>query len=239
MTRRPRIAIADIGGGLIERCLKREYAECIERAGAVPEWILGSDDVDDAERLALTRDGFLFPGGSDIDPTLYGQKPSPRCGRLNSRRDRVEPRLLMEALRARKPIFGICRGFQLLDVAMGGTLCQDIETDLPTVANRHFRATRIRGTAHAVAVMEGSLLSRCVGSGKLAVNSVHHQAIATIPDSLLPSAMSDDGVIEGLEAKDYPFALGVQWHPELLAGRRPVQQEIFNAFVRAARETMA
>jgi putative glutamine amidotransferase len=239
MAERPRIAIAETGGGFVERCLKGDYYAAVARAGAAPEWVSPSQDADAAHRVVAAYDGFLFPGGSDIDPGLYGQRPSPRCGKPNPLRDRIEPLLLAAALRAKKPVLGICRGCQLINVALGGTLCQDIGADLPGSARRHFRALRLRGTAHSVTIAGGSLLERCIGADRLDVNSIHHQAIATLPDRLAPIAFGEDGIIEGLESRDYPFLLGVQWHPELLAGSRPAQQAIFDAFVKAAGECRA
>jgi putative glutamine amidotransferase len=234
MTRHPRVAIAETGDSLIERCLKNDYAASVERAGGAPAWIRGVHDADAALLLADECDGFVFPGGSDIDPALYGQKPSPRCGKPDPERDRSEPLLLEAALRAGKPVLGICRGFHLINIAMGGTLHQDLGTELPASARRHFRATRIRGTAHAVEISAGSLLERCVGTRRLEVNSVHHQAVARIADSLTPTAFGDDGIVEALESSGYPFLLGVQWHPELLAPRRSAQQALFDALVEAA-----
>jgi len=239
MLERPRIAIAEIGYDFVSRCLKRYYRESVERAGARPEWIRGPADGDTLRRISRSYDGFLFPGGSDIDPSLYGESPSPRCGKLNRERDLFEPWLLRAALEARKPVLGICRGFQLINVVMGGALRQDLKADLPEAAPRHLRLTKMKGTAHSVAVREGSLLSRCVGVGNLDVNSLHHQAARSIPDTLVPSAISEDGIVEGLESTEYSFLLGVQWHPELLSERRPLQQEIFNAFVRACRGASA
>lgn len=232
MSKRPKVAISDIGDGFLDRLLKRKYAECVERAGAEPKWVSGSD-AGSPERLAREYDGFLFPGGADLDPALYGERASRRCGRPDPRRDGFEPELCRAALGTEKPVLGICRGFQMIAVVLGGSLYQDIKTDFPGAAWNHARMLRPFGTAHTVTVAEGSLLGRCVGAGPLDVNSLHHQAVASIPEALVSTALSGDGVVEGLEAKDLPFLLAVQWHPELLAAGSPRQRSIFDAFVRA------
>jgi len=231
MSRNPRIAIADIGGGFLNRLLKRTYAGCVERAGAQAVWI--GEGTESPERLVRAYEGFLFPGGADLNPAFYGQRPTPLCGRPDSRRDRFEPALLRAAIGANKPVLGICRGFQLIAVVLGGSLYQDIGADFPGASRNHARLSRAFGIAHSVRVAECGLLASCVGAGPLGVNSLHHQAVDSIPQELLPSAVSGDGVVEGLEARDGRFLLAVQWHPELLAARYPRQQGLFETFVRA------
>jgi len=229
--------MAEIGYDFVGRRLKRYYWDSVERAGAFPEWIRGPADERAIPRICGSYDGFLFTGGSDVDPSLYGEAPLPGCGKLNPERDLFEPRLLLGALDAKKPVLGICRGFQLINVVLGGGLFQDLKVDRPESASRHLRLMKMKGTAHAVDVSEGSLLSRCVGSGGLDVNSLHHQAVRSVPEGLSTSAVSEDGIVEGVESGRYPFLLGVQWHPELLSGKCSAHQEIFNAFVRACRNS--
>lgn len=231
MSRSPRIAVADIGGGFLNRLQKLKYAECLECAGARAVWI--GEGAESPERLSRAYEGFLFPGGADLDPALYGRSPSLRCGRPDSRRDRFEPALLRAAMDVTKPVLGICRGFQLIAVVLGGSLYQDIGADFPGASLNHARFSRAFGIAHSVRVAERGLLASCVGAGPIGVNSLHHQAVDSIPQDLLPCAVSGDGIVEGLEAKDGRFLLAVQWHPELLAARYPRQRGLFDAFVRA------
>ena len=234
----PRIAVAEIGYDFIGRMLKRKFEQCIRRAGGRPFWILGSGrpgaDVHDFNLMAAEYDGFLFPGGSDVDPAIYGADRSLQCGKLNSRRDRLEPQMLRAALKLDKPVLGICRGFQMINAVLGGTLYQDLKTEIPGSEAVHDRKIAFLRPVHPVTIDRDSLLAGCGYDDELMVNSVHHQAVAVLADPLKASAFSSDGIIEGFESESYAFLLGIQWHPEVLAGRLPEHRKVFDRFIQAA-----
>lgn len=173
-------------------------------------------------------DGLLLAGGTDLDPSLYRQDAHPQNEAPDEERDRMELYLLREALRTNLPVFCICRGLQLFNVALGGDLVQHLErTELH----------RQRGVidAHPVQVQAGSRLAAILGPGPFAVNSRHHQAAGKIAPGLLVSALSEDGVVEGLELPGHPFALAVQWHPEDRVPHRTQDTALFRAFAGAMR----
>jgi putative glutamine amidotransferase len=184
-------------------------------------------------------DGILLTGGDDIDPKLYAPDLSGELaktvGPLEPERDVWEKELISQMFAQHKPMFGICRGHQMLNVALGGTLVVDIPTQLPNALN-HRRMDRKMEQVHDVTVVPDSLLARLAGQESFGVNSTHHQAIGELAPQLRVVAQSPDGVIEAVELKDAgkgPFLLTVQFHPERLIDRSPVFMHIFNGFVEA------
>ena len=205
-----------------------KYPESLSRAGAEMRWI-ELDDLEKAVQDALACDGLLLPGGGDIDPKFYGQERIPACGEPNLLRDAAEPKLLRAFLAADKPVLGICRGIQVMNVVLGGTLYQDIKPFEHVPHNDHW------AKVHTVTVRQETLLSRLLGQDTVLVNSQHHQAADRIAPELEIAALSEDGIVEALEKPDAHFCLGVQWHPEWLSDADPVQQGLFRAFVEACR----
>lgn len=205
-----------------------KYVESLARAGAQVRWVELADP-DKAVAEALECDGLLLPGGGDIEPSLYGQARIPACGEPNALRDAAEPKLLHAFLAADKPILGICRGIQVLNAFLGGTLYQDIKPLEHVPHNDHW------AKVHTVTLRRGTLLSEIIGQDTLLVNSQHHQVADQPAPGLAISALSEDGFIEGLEKPDARFCLGVQWHPEWLSDADPRAQALFNAFVKACR----
>ena len=205
-----------------------KYVESLARAGAEVHWVALSDP-DTAVAEALTCDGLLLPGGGDMDPAFYGQERIPACGELNLLRDAAEPKLLRAFLAADKPVLGICRGIQVMNVVLGGTLYQDIKPFEHVPHNDHW------AKVHTVTVRRGTLLSRLLGQDTVLVNSQHHQAADRIAPELEIAALSEDGIVEALEKPDAHFCLGVQWHPEWLSDADPAQQGLFDAFVEACK----
>ena len=205
-----------------------KYVESLARAGAQVRWVELADP-DQAMAEALECDGLLLPGGGDIEPSLYGQARIPACGEPNALRDAAEPKLLHAFLAADKPILGICRGIQVLNAFLGGTLYQDIKPLEHVPHNDHW------AKIHTVTLRRGTLLSEIIGQDTLLVNSQHHQVADRPAPGLEISALSEDGFIEGLEKPDACFCLGVQWHPEWLSEADPRAQAIFDAFVKACR----
>lgn len=229
------IAVPQMGTDLFRRYMKGKYVSSLSRADAMVRWIELADP-DAAAREAAACDGLLLPGGADIDPARYGQAPQPECGKPNALRDAAEFVMLDAFYRTGKPVLGICRGIQVMNVHAGGTLFQDIKG---TAVCRHMDFRSRGRDIHRVTVTEGSLLARIIGSGEHAVNSLHHQAANRIGEGFTVSATSEDGFAEAIERADYPFCLGVQWHPEHMSRRSRTQQQIFAAFAEACRRSQA
>ena len=223
-----------VPSGVEERkiSVNQDYVEAVLRAGGIPVLFPAISDTDRLFTLLDRVDGLLLTGGPDIDPSEYGEATLPCCGEISARRDAMELPLCREAIRRRMPLLAICRGLQVLCVALGGTLYQDLSEQLGTEVLHPVYHTPA-DPVHDVEVAPGTLLSTIVGAGTLGVNSRHHQGIKTIENNLRVCATSADGLIEGIEMPDLPFVLGIQWHPESLSDRYPAHQRIFDAFVTA------
>lgn len=221
------IAIPQMGTDLFRKYMKSKYVKSIERAGANVKWI-ELDNTEKAVEEALACDGLLLPGGADIEPTLYGRKREEKCGKPNEFRDKNEFEIFNAFVKTDKPILGICRGFQLINVACGGTLHQDI-ADIKKCNHSDFlkRAKSI----HKATVAGNTLLYKIFGKTEVGVNSLHHQAIENIGENLTVSAVSEDGFVEGLELSNHPFCVAVQWHPEHMSKTDALQQKLFNDFI--------
>ena len=211
--------------------LKTAYVEAVVRAGGVPLVLpYVEDPAAIARQLALVDGVVVSGGGFDVPPEEYGEVAKPGLGTVNPRRTRYERRLLEAALAAGVPVLGVCGGMQLLNVVRGGSLVQDLPTEVPS-ARDHQQKTDPAGPDHVVVIEDDSLLSRLCGPDPLPVNTTHHQAVARVGAGLKVSARTDDGVVEAIEGPG-AFELGVQWHPEALLESR--NQGIFAGFVRAA-----
>ncbi|MGQ9629046.1 MAG: gamma-glutamyl-gamma-aminobutyrate hydrolase family protein [bacterium] len=219
--------------GLERDCVLRKYSRAVAESGGAPVLIpaLGCGDALDAivERL----DGLLLSGGGDIAPHRYGEENLKGLGAVDSARDDAELRVLARGLERNIPILGICRGIQTLNVGMGGTLFQDIDSQIETKL-KHRENTYGSPESHRVSVERGSLLARILGCDELWVNSLHHQAVKCPGRGLNVVARANDGVIEGVESADRRFVLGVQWHPEGTFDVDPFSRRIFEAFVSAS-----
>lgn len=227
---KPVIAIPQMGNDLFRIYMKSKYVQSLHRAGAEVRW-LELEDADAAAAGAIACDGLLLPGGADVDPRLYGQEPSERCGKPNQLRDRGERRLLEVFLPAKKPVFCICRGVQLLNVFCSGTLWQDIK-GMQKCAHSHF-LSKNKGI-HSVTLSPGTRLAELfAGQERVLVNSLHHQAVDRVGSGLTVSAVSEDGFVEALELSGHPFCIGVQWHPEHMSRGNAQQQALFYAFAAA------
>jgi putative glutamine amidotransferase len=207
--------------------------------------------VDDETLRAVYEglDGVFLPGGADIDPASYGKAPHPLCDKTDRERDRVELALARWALEDGKPVLGVCRGMQLINVAAGGSLYQDLKEQLPgSIKHDYFPFAGQSFTrdylAHEVAVTDGTRLARLFGAGALKVNSMHHQGVREVGPGLRPTALSPDGLIEALEGDARGgYVFGVQWHPEALTDKDAQARALFADFIaacaqwRQARET--
>lgn len=212
--------------------LPSEYVSAVQRAGGLP--LLIPPATEEAEQVLRLVDGLILAGGGDIDPQQYGGAQHETIYSVDGARDRLELALAREAIRSRHPTFAICRGLQVVNVALGGTLIEH----LPMVMGEsvpHRTPTR-EPTPHAVQVKPGSRLASILGVTELQPMSWHHQAIRRVADGFEAVAHAPDGTIEAAELKSHPWLIAVQWHPELTADRDPGQQRLFDALVAAATE---
>ena len=209
-----------------------DYFDALYEAGAVPVMLSISDDEEDLSPLAEKLDGLLITGGQDVDPALYGEEPHEKLGSLSRLRDKMETKLTDAFLKLDKPILGICRGLQLLNVYFGGTLYQDIPSQFET-ENNHDMDRPYDRFVHTVIIEEGTRLADILHSGEIGVNSLHHQAIKDLAPGLTVDAVSEDGLIEGIEHKDYTYVVAVQWHPELMHTTDENSRLIFRSFIDA------
>ena len=229
---RPVIAMPRMNNSPFRIYMKSKYVKCLKRCGADVRWI-DLKDPDQAAKDALKCDGLLLPGGGDMDPSLYGQTMIKECGKPDPARDAAELKMLEAFIPTRKPILGICRGIQVLNVYLGGTLHQDIKK---TQARRHSYFRKRKIGSHQVKLIPRAQFSKMLGCSQMTVNSMHHQAIDQLGPGLTIAAVSEDGFIEAVELFLHPFCVGVQWHPEHMADNHPLQQKIFEEFVAACKK---
>jgi putative glutamine amidotransferase len=211
------------------------YTSAIAQAGALPFVIPFLQEEGLIAALAEELDGLLLTGGEDVDPTRFGEEPSPGLGEVSPERDELEYRLIHAFMQKGKPILGICRGMQVLNTALGGTVWQDLSRAKKRVLQHRQNAPRWH-LSHHVYIYEETRLAGILGSGERKVNSFHHQAVKEVAPGFIVSAVSADGVIEAMESRDHRFVLGVQWHPENLWRRHPTFTALFQAFVDAIPE---
>jgi putative glutamine amidotransferase len=203
-------------------------------AGAEPV-LIPVGTTEDLLRDAFEQvDGLIFSGGGDVDPAFYGSHASAELRRVRPARDRSEITLVGWAVRTGKPFLGICRGLQVVNVALGGSLIQDIARERPDALKHDNQGMPRDHLAHRIALMSDSRLFACIGAHTFEVNSFHHQAVDQVAAPLQVSARSPDGLVEAVEIPEHPFGLAVQWHPERLPGRSE-SRSLFAALTAAAR----
>jgi putative glutamine amidotransferase len=215
--------------------LMPSYIEAIKSAGGIPMLIpLGLSD-EDLQTIFERLDGILLPGGGDVEPGFYNGNTHVKMWGIDVERDRTEFFMSRAAVRQEKPILAICRGIQVFNVALGGTLWEDIPSMIPDAMNHDTLKTHPRShLAHTVELQPGSLVARQLNTTSTGVNSFHHQAVKDEAPELVTTACSPDGLIEAVEVPDHPFALGVQWHPEQLVNDYPDMLGLFKGLVEAA-----
>lgn len=212
------------------------YSDAIFQAGGVPVILPMASSLREARELTEAVDGILFAGGSDINPRLYGQEITGARG-INTARDEHELRLMDCAYELLLPTLAICRGMQLLNVHRGGTLHQDILSDVPGAMDHDGHAPQLGmdRLIHEIHIDQKSKLAKILGSTAMRANSFHHQAVDTPGKNLVASAWSDDGIVEAIESSDKAFVIGVQSHPEALVDTvEPSWRALFTSFVAAA-----
>ena len=238
MPRRPLIAITattEVIRGISRVRVNEAYTRSVERAGMLPVIIAPMEDERRAAAIVASVDGVLLTGGEDVDPARYGVAARAETDTPHLARDRTEIALVVAAKTMAVPTLAICRGLQILNVALGGTLIQDIPSERPTALAHSPGGPRDR-RAHAVRAREGSRLAAALGASDLEVNSSHHQALDRVAPGIRVTATAPDGIVEGAEsADDRWWMLGVQWHPEeLTATAEAWDRALFEAFQRAA-----
>ena len=229
---KPRIGLTTTPESVDDRPVEqvnRAYVDAVVRAGGIP-FVLPALDPADAELALLAVDGLLLTGGGDVDPARYGATPVPEVYGVDPGRDAFEVALVVAAAAAGMPVLAICRGIQILNVALGGTLHQHV----PAVTGRnHSLKDRAYELVHDVGIAADSILAAVARTPDIAVNSLHHQAVDQVGAGLRVVAWADDGIIEGIESDGVGRFLGVQWHPELLAGHE-VHERLFRWLVTEA-----
>jgi putative glutamine amidotransferase len=212
------------------------YVRALALAGGAPA-LIPLDLGEEAWRQIYERiDGLLFPGGADVNPAYYREERHPRLGQVDDALDQAELILARWALDDRKPLLAICRGIQLINVAAGGTLYQDLPSQLPDSLPHACSAPTYprEYRAHAIEIAPGSRVAEEMGALAVRVNSRHHQAVKGVAPGFEVTARAPDGVIEAIECRDASHVVGVQWHPESLAENDPQMLALFRALVEAS-----
>lgn len=213
------------------------YMEGIQEAGGLPVILSARMSEREIEQICDMCDGFLFTGGHDVDPALYGMEKSPYCSRPNEDRDILEKKIFAAALKEDRPVFGICRGIQLINVLCGGTLYQDLSVEYAgSKAVEHHMQPPYDVPCHRVEILENTPLYKLLQKPAMEVNSYHHQAIRILAPALAPMAVSEDGLIEAVYMPEQKFVQAVQWHPEFIYKKDRDCRKLFEAFTEACAE---
>lgn len=208
------------------------YMDGIKEAGGIPVMMPLTTDDNDICQMVEMFDGFLFTGGHDVSPKVYGEKALPTCGECCVPRDMMEDKLLLKVLEYDKPILGICRGIQFINAALGGTLYQDLPTEKPSELEHH-QQPPYDIPVHSVDIVNETPLFDLLRKNVLQVNSYHHQAIKKLSPKLQAMAYSSDGLVEAIYMKDKTFVWAFQWHPEFAYKVDEDSKKIFESFVSA------
>lgn len=212
--------------------MRPTYLRALAAAGAIPLILPLEISGDHLKTLVDTLDGFLFTGGPDLHPFLFGEQTQAFCGNVSLARDTMELELLSLVMKARKPILGICRGIQTINIGLGGNIYQDIPSQFKEeFPIAHQQPFSYKVPSHRVDVVPETLLAQISQSSVLQVNSMHHQAVKDLAPGLVACGFGPNKLIEAIEKPDYPFLLGVQWHPEYLWEKDMAAFRLFKSFV--------
>lgn len=214
--------------------MQNAYGRAIEKSGGIPVILPYVEGADTIEGFVKFCDGFVFTGGADVDPRRYGEQPKSTCEEIQYARDELEFKALQAVMNTSKPILCICRGAQLVNVMLGGTLYQDIPSETGTRILH--RQTEPKGsTRHNVKIFEGTRLFDLIEKTAVTVNSFHHQAIKKLGDGLEITAVADDGIVESFSLPGKRYLCAYQWHPEQLYDTDTDNRRIFDDFIEACR----
>ncbi|GAA0862711.1 gamma-glutamyl-gamma-aminobutyrate hydrolase family protein [Paraclostridium tenue] len=226
-----RLATIDSGAfnGLERVNLTNAYVDAIEKAGGVPIVVPVNTNKENIKAQVSAMDGIIISGGDDVNPNLYKEEPVRELGYINPIIDEFDIEVIKVALEMNKPILGICRGLQVLNVALGGSLYQDLKY-IKGSHIKHNQETKTYLGTHYIDIKENSILKEIIKE-KVLVNSYHHQSVKTLGNNLKVIAYSNDGIIEAVQKENEKFVLGVQWHPELMVDYSPHMLNLFKRFV--------
>lgn len=216
--------------------LNQRYIMALQDVGGAPLMLPPALKASALRAVFERLDGLLISGGGDVDPAHYGEEPCALLSDVHAERDETELALVRWAAESGKPLLCICRGIQVMNVALGGTLVQDIPTQIPNALLHMLDgAVYPRGhIAHVIQIDAGTRLHNVLGSDRAGVNSWHHQALKRVAPGVRATACAADGIVEAIELPDHRFAIGVQWHPEWLYDQQPEMWRLFEALVKAA-----
>ena len=208
------LTIAIENGGTLGT--RSSYPRAIERAGGLPLLFPSYADMRSLDEVIELCDGFFFTGGVDLEPAVYGEEKKPTCGETQPQRDAMELALLSLAIKANKPILAVCRGAQLVNAMLGGTLYQDLPTEWGEAVNHRQPIAKREEPSHDILITRGTPLFELTGKDRMVGNSFHHQAVKVLGRGLLPMATAEDGLIEGFYHPGMRYLRAYQWHPELI-----------------------
>ena len=212
------------------------YMEGIRRAGGIPMILPLVCDEADLRQINSMCSGYLFTGGHDVDPSLYGEEKNALCGPACMERDRLEQTVFCMAWEDRKAVLGICRGLQLINVLMGGTLFQDLQSQFQgTCSVGHHMEPPYSRSCHQVELTADGPLCKLLGKSTMGVNSYHHQGIRKLAPGLKAMAVAEDGLVEGIYAPDREYIQAVQWHPEFMSPGDADAGKIFRSFIEGSK----
>lgn len=218
--------------GLKRQYVSDAYIQSVLRAGGVPVLLPIIEGKEAIKEQAAMIDGLLLSGGGDVQPQLFGEEPERQTGTVLPERDAHELALVKLAMVASKPILGICRGCQVLTIALGGSIYQHLSPELAVI--QHEQQSLGSYAGHTVELADNSKLAKLWGNYVM-TNSFHHQAVKVAASGFSITGRTKDGVIEAVEHETAPFVIGVQWHPELMVDNHPKMLQLFSAFVKAAK----
>ncbi|MBI5650624.1 MAG: gamma-glutamyl-gamma-aminobutyrate hydrolase family protein [Chloroflexi bacterium] len=222
--------------GIARFAMATTYTRALERAGGAPLIIPLELGAETLRAIFARLDGLLFAGGVDVHPKEFGEPIETFCGAIETDRDEIELKLARWAIAENKPILGICRGIQLINIAAGGSLYQDIAAQVPDVLHHpHIKGNSYGHLAHTIEIAPGSRLSRALGATQMQVNSLHHQSLKAIAPGFQIVARAPDGIVEGIESRNGAFAVAVQFHPEWMQDDDARVLNLFRDFVDVAR----
>lgn len=225
---------SDIFMGYQRAYTNDDYIQAVSRAGGVPVVLPIVDSKEEILAQVELLDGLIMMGGHDIDPDLYAEEPTAKLGFIYPRRDRFDLELINVARNKKMPMLGICRGHQMINVAFGGTLYQDL-SEIKECKLSHVQKSFCFEPVHKINVAEGTKLFNLVGA-QMRVNSFHHLAVKDLAKDFVVSAMSNDNVIEAIEYTKDQYVMGVQFHPEMMSSRNEQAQKIFDGLVEESRK---
>lgn len=218
--------------------INNDYIKAVQKAGGIPILIPFSDNIENIKEYTNKLQGIIFTGGEDISPLLYNEEPHKEVQCIIEERDRFELELFKEVYEKKIPILGICRGLQLINIALGGNLYQDINSQIPNSYGHAPKYTLRSNLYHSVKIEKGSKLFDIFKTEDLKVNSFHHQSIKKLGNDLKITANSNDGIVEAIESVNEKFLVAVQWHPENLVEKHDEFLKIFELLINNAKQNI-